>query len=50
MDSALTDQLEWLLSGNMEGLRFKRQLLLLVKCLADGEMPTDIESNIVKLT
>lgn len=50
MESIIADQLEWLISGNMEGLRFKRQLLLLSGCLADGEMPSDIASNIAKLT
>ena len=50
MDSILADQMEWLISGNMEGLRFKRQLLLLAGCLADGEMPSGIASSIDKLT
>ena len=50
MDSILADQLEWLISGNMEGLRFKRQLLLLVGCLADGPMPEEVASNSDKLT
>lgn len=50
LDSILADQLEWLISGNMEGLRFKRQLLLLVGCLADGAMPVEIEAQIAKLT
>jgi hypothetical protein len=50
MDSILADQLEWLISGNMEGLRFKRQLLLLAGCLADGEMPSQLEAQIAKLT
>ena len=50
MDSILTDQLEWLISGNMEGLRFKRQVVLLAGCLADSEMPTEIEAHIAKLT
>lgn len=39
-----------MISGNMEGLRFKRQLLLLAGCLADGAMPVDIEAQIAKLT
>lgn len=50
MDSILADQLEWLISGNMEGLRFKRQLLLLAGCLADGEMPPEVEAQVAKLT
>jgi hypothetical protein len=49
MDSILTDQLEWLISGNMEGLRFKRQILLLAGCLADGPIPPHIEQEINKL-
>lgn len=50
MDSILADQLEWLISGNMEGVRFRRQLLLLAGCLADGEMPSEVEAQIAKLT
>ncbi len=50
MDSILADQLEWLISGNMEGLRFKRQIVLLAGCLADREMPSEIEAQIAKLT
>lgn len=50
MDSILADQLEWLISGNMEGLRFKRQLLLLAGCLADGEVSSEVEAQIAKLT
>ncbi len=50
LDSILADQLEWLISGNMEGLRFKRQLLLLAGCLADGAMPEEIKEQIAKLT
>lgn len=50
MDSILADQLEWLISGNMEGLRFKRQLLLLSGCLGDSAIPQDVEAQIGKLT
>lgn len=50
MDSILADHLEWLISGNMEGLRFKRQLLLLSGCLADSVMPEDVEIQLGKLT
>ena len=50
MDSILADQLEWLISGNMEGVRFRRQLLLLAGCLADGEMPSEVEAQTAKLT
>lgn len=50
MDSILADQLEWLISGNMEGIRFKRQILLLAGCLADREMPSEVEAQIAKLT
>ena len=50
MDSILTDQLEWLISGNMEGLRFKRQLVLLAGCLADAAIPAEIEAQLVKLS
>jgi len=50
LDSILTDQLEWLISGNMEGLRFKRQLVLLAGCLADGAMPAEIGAEVSKLS
>lgn len=50
MDSIVTNQLEWLISGNMEGLRFKRQLLLLAGCLADGAIPGNIEEELSRLT
>lgn len=50
MDSILKDQIEWLISGNMEGLRFKRQLLLLAGCLADGTIPDNIEQELSRLT
>lgn len=49
MDSILADQLEWLISGNMEGLRFKRQLILLVGCLAEQEIPCEVERQIAIL-
>lgn len=50
MDSILANQLEWLLSGNMEGVRFKRQLLLLAGCLAESPMPERIEREISNLS
>lgn len=49
MDSILADQLEWLISGNMEGLRFKRQLILLVGCMAEQEIPSEVERQIAIL-
>lgn len=50
MDTILTDQLEWLISGNMEGIRFKRQMVLLVGCLADGPLPDVIEKQLLLLS
>lgn len=50
MDSILTDQIEWLISGNIEGLRFKRQLLLLTSGLADRAMSDNIEGELSRLT
>lgn len=50
MDSILADQLEWLISGNMEGLRFKRQIVLLAGCLADQTLPKEIEQQIANLS
>lgn len=49
MESILTDQLEWLLSGNMEGTRFKRQIVLLAGCLADDDLPEEINRQITNL-
>lgn len=49
MDSILADQLEWLLSGNMEGIRFKRQLVLLAGCLAEQTIPDEIEKQLANL-
>lgn len=49
MESILTDQLEWLLSGNMEGTRFKRQIVLLAGCLADEDLPDEINRQITNL-
>lgn len=50
MDSILADQLEWLISGNMEGLRFKRQLVLLASCLAEQDIPDNIERQVANLS
>ncbi len=50
MDSILADQLEWLLSGNMDGIRFKRQLVLLAGCLADQNIPSEIEKQLANLS
>jgi len=50
VDTILTDQLEWLISGNMEGIRFKRQMVLLVGCLADGPLPDVIEKQLLLLS
>lgn len=44
MDSILADQLEWLVSGNMEGLRFKRQIVLLAGCLSEDKIPAEVET------
>lgn len=50
MDSILADQFEWLISGNMEGLRFKRQIVLLAGCLADQTVPKEVEQQIANLS
>jgi len=50
VDSILTDQVEWLISGNMEGLRFKRQMVLLIGCLTDGQLPDAIEKQLLLLS
>jgi len=49
MDEILANQLEWLLSGNMEGTRFKRQIVLLAGCLANPAMPEEIERQVTNL-
>lgn len=50
MDGILVNQLEWLLSGNMEGVRFKRQLILLAGCLADNTLPDEIDHQLTLLS
>jgi len=50
MDGILANQLEWLLSGNMEGTRFKRQLILLAGCLAEEKLPEEVDRQLTLLS
>lgn len=50
MDAILANQLEWLLSGNMEGTRYKRQLIHLCGCLADNNLPDEIDRQLALLS
>lgn len=49
MDSILADQLEWLMTGNMVGIRLKRQIVLLAGCLSDDWLPEHIERPVGNL-
>lgn len=50
MDEMLTEQMEWLLSGNLQGTRLARCLLVLVGCLAQDGMPDNIKNQTASLT
>lgn len=50
MDEMLTEQLEWLLSGNLQGARLARCLLVLTGCLADDNLPDDIKQQMAVLS
>ncbi|MBK9447317.1 MAG: hypothetical protein IPO00_15280 [Betaproteobacteria bacterium] len=45
MDDMITDQLEWLVSCNLQGNRLARHLLILSGCLAGEGLPENISSN-----
>lgn len=50
MDDMLIEQLEWLLSSNMQGNRFARHLLLMTGCFASENLPENINQQMVVLS
>lgn len=50
MDDLLTDQLEWLLSCNLQGNRLARHLLIISGCLADTTLPEHISRQMAALS
>ena len=46
MQEMIADQIEWLLSGSLQGIRLKRQLLLVAGCVADDDTPDDIQMQL----
>lgn len=50
MEHLLADQLEYLLSCNLQGKRFARHLLVLAGALADAPMPENINRQMVTLS
>ena len=50
MDEMLTEQLEWLMSGNLQGARLARCLLVLVGCLAEDNLPDDVKQQMATLS
>ena len=49
MQDMIADQIEWLLTGNLQGLRLKHQLLLVAGCVADDDTPSDIQKQLEAL-
>lgn len=50
MDELLTDQLEWLLSYNLQGNRLAHQLLIISGCLAGTALPEHISRQMITLS
>lgn len=50
MDEMLSDQIEWLISCNLQGNRLARHLLILSGCLADDVMPEKISRQMSALS
>lgn len=50
MENLLADQLEYLLSCNLQGKRFARHLLVLSGALADAPMPENINRQMITLS
>lgn len=50
MDELLTDQLEWLLSCNLQGNRLAHHLLIVSGCLAGTALPEHISRQMVTLS
>lgn len=50
MDDLLAEQLEWLLSCNLQGNRLARHLLIISGCLADTALPEHISRQMAALS
>lgn len=50
MDELLTDQLEWLLSCNLQGNRLAHHILIISGCLADTALPEHISRQMVTIS
>ena len=50
MDELLADQLEWLLSCNLQGNRLAHHLLIISGCLADTVLPEHISKQMATLS
>jgi hypothetical protein len=50
MDELLTDQLEWLLSCNLQGNRLAHHLLIVSGCLAGTALPEHISRQMITLS
>ncbi len=50
MDDLLSDQLEWLLSCNLQGNRLAHHLLIISGCLADSVLPEHISRQMASLS
>lgn len=50
MDDLLTDQLEWLLSCNLQGNRLAHHLLIISGCLAGSSLPENISRQMAALS
>ena len=50
MEQLLTEQLEWVLSGNSQGKQLARHLLILSGALADATIPENINHQMITLS
>ena len=50
MDDLLAEQLEWLLSCNLQGNRLAHHLLVITGCLADATLPEHISRQMAALS
>lgn len=50
MDDLLAEQLEWLLSCNLQGNRLAHHLLVITGCLADTTLPEHISRQMAALS
>jgi hypothetical protein len=50
MDELLTEQLEWLLSCNLQGNRLAHHILIISGCLADTALPEHISRQMITIS